>query len=252
MIDVSHVIKRFGLRTAVDAVSFHVSPGEVLGFLGPNGAGKTTTMRLITGFLEPDSGFVKVGGFDPGKQPVEARRLLGYLPENAPAYEDMTVEEYLGFVAALRGARGATLRQQVSRVIERCFLSPVRRQTLETLSRGFRQRTCLAQAVVHDPPVLILDEPTEGLDPNQKKVVRDMIVEMGRDKAIILSTHILEEVDVVCSRVIIICNGRLVANGTPTELKAMDPENHRLDTVFGKLTRRAGIGPVSENPEPGR
>ncbi|HMP75989.1 MAG TPA: ATP-binding cassette domain-containing protein [Kiritimatiellia bacterium] len=237
MIKVDKLVKSFGARTAVRGVSFEVKPGEVLGFLGPNGAGKTTTMRMITGYLAPTSGQAYVAGFDVAEHPVEARKRLGYLPENAPSYGDMTVEEFLAFIAAMRGFTGAEARQRVEAALEKCILTGVRRQPIETLSKGYRQRTCFAQAILHDPPVLILDEPTEGLDPNQKYVVRTMIQEMAREKVIIFSTHILEEVEAICTRAIIISGGQLVADSTPAELK----KQGSLDAVFRRLTTTADV-----------
>jgi ABC-2 type transport system ATP-binding protein len=205
---------------AVNGVSFTVEKGEVLGFLGPNGAGKSTTMRMITGFLPPTAGTIRVGPFDMVEQPIEAKRLLGYLPENAPAYTDMTVFGFLSFAAELRGLRGAARKQAVHRVVETCFLENVIHQSVETLSKGYRHRTCFAQSILHDPEILIMDEPTDGLDPNQKHEVRQLIRRMGERKAIIFSTHILEEVDAACSRAIIIDRGQIVANGTPADLRA--------------------------------
>jgi ABC-2 type transport system ATP-binding protein len=219
MIKVQNLAKMFGSKRAVDGVSFSVDRGEVLGFLGPNGAGKSTTMRMITGFLPPSSGSVSVGGFDIVQHPIQARRLIGYLPENAPAYTDMTVNGFLHFAAEIRGLRGSAKKQAVSRVVEMCFLEAVLHQSVETLSKGFRHRTCFAQSIIHDPDVLVLDEPTDGLDPNQKHEVRQLIRRMGEKKAIIFSTHILEEVDAACSRAIIIDRGKIVANGTPAELR---------------------------------
>ena len=219
MIKVQNLAKVFGTKRAVDGVSFSVDRGEVLGFLGPNGAGKSTTMRVITGFLPPTGGTVTVGGFDIVQHPIEARRLIGYLPENAPAYTDMTVFGFLNFTAEIRGLRGDARKQAVNRVIEMCFLKSVLHQSVETLSKGYRHRTCFAQSIIHDPDVLVLDEPTDGLDPNQKHEVRQLIRRMGEKKAIIFSTHILEEVDAVCSRAIIIDRGKIVANGTPQELR---------------------------------
>jgi len=219
MITVRNLTKNFGTKAAVDGVSFHVERGEILGFLGPNGAGKSTTMRILTGFFPPTSGQARVGEFDVEEQPVEAKRLLGYLPENAPCYSDMTVRGFLKFCGEARGWRGARLRGAIDRAIATCFLEPVVHQSIDTLSKGYRHRTCLAQAILHDPPVLVLDEPTDGLDPNQKYEVRQLIRRMGQDKAIIFSTHILEEVEAVCTRAIIIDRGRIVANGTPAELK---------------------------------
>jgi ABC-2 type transport system ATP-binding protein len=219
MIKVQNLAKIFGAKRAVDGVSFSVGRGEVLGFLGPNGAGKSTTMRMITGFVPPSAGTVTVGGFDIVDQPLPAKRLIGYLPENAPAYTDMTVYGFLNFAAEIRGLSGDARKSAVHRVVETCFLEPVLHQSVETLSKGFRHRTCFAQSIIHDPEVLVLDEPTDGLDPNQKHEVRGLIKKMGEKKAIIFSTHILEEVDAVCSRAIIIDRGRIVANGTPAELR---------------------------------
>src|ERR1051325_1146177 len=219
MIKVNNLAKVFGTKRAVDGVSFSVERGEVLGFLGPNGAGKSTTMRMITGFIPPSAGSVSVGGFDIAEHPIEARRLIGYLPENAPAYTDMTVYGFLNFAAEIRGMRGDTRKKAVHSVVETCFLEAVLHQSVETLSKGFRHRTCFAQSIIHDPDVLVLDEPTDGLDPNQKHEVRQLIRRMGEKKAIIFSTHILEEVDAACSRAIIIDRGQIVANGTPQELK---------------------------------
>src|SRR2546421_11265069 len=219
MIKVNNLVKLFGTKRAVDGVSFSVERGEVLGFLGPNGAGKSTTMRMLTGFIPPTEGTATVGGFDIVTQPIEARRLIGYLPENAPAYTDMTVHGFLSFCAEIRGLRGDAKKKAVNRAVEMCFLEAVLHQSVETLSKGFRHRTCFAQSIIHDPPVLILDEPTDGLDPNQKHEVRTLIRRMGEKKAIIFSTHILEEVEAVCSRAIIIDRGAIVANGTPRDLK---------------------------------
>ena len=219
MIKVENLVKTFGPKKAVDGVSFSVERGEVLGFLGPNGAGKSTSMRMITGFIPPTSGKVSVGGFDMVENPIPAKRLIGYLPENAPAYADMTVEGFLGFSAEVRGLRGDAKKKAVGRAVEMCFLEAVLHQSIDTLSKGYRHRTCFAQSIIHDPEVLILDEPTDGLDPNQKHEVRSLIRRMGEKKSIIFSTHILEEVEAVCSRAIIIDRGRIVANGTPQELK---------------------------------
>src|SRR5437879_4774724 len=219
MIKVHNLAKAFGTKRAVDGVSFSVERGEVLGFLGPNGAGKSTTMRMITGFIPPTEGTVSVGGFDIIENPIEAKRLIGYLPENAPAYTDMTVFGFLNFAAEIRGMRGDARKKAVNRAVEMCFLESVLHQSVDTLSKGYRHRACFAQAIIHDPDVLVLDEPTDGLDPNQKHEIRSLIRRMGKTKAIIFSTHILEEVEAVCSRAIIIDRGRIVANGTPEELK---------------------------------
>jgi ABC-2 type transport system ATP-binding protein len=219
MIKVENLAKDFGTKRAVDGISFSVERGEVLGFLGPNGAGKSTTMRMITGFIPPSAGKITVGGFDVVEQAIDARKLIGYLPENAPAYTDMTVYGFLNFAAEIRGLRGDAKKAAVRRAVEMCFLEAVLHQSVETLSKGFRHRTCFAQSVIHDPDVLVLDEPTDGLDPNQKYEVRQLIRRMGEKKAIIFSTHILEEVDAVCSRAIIIDRGKIVANGTPLQLR---------------------------------
>ena len=239
MIKVQNLAKMFGTKRAVDGVSFSVDRGEVLGFLGPNGAGKSTTMRMITGFLPPTSGAVSVGGFDIVQHPIEARRLIGYLPENAPAYTDMTVYGFLNFTAEIRGLRGDARKQAVGRVVEMCFLKAVLHQSVETLSKGFRHRTCFAQSIIHDPDVLVLDEPTDGLDPNQKHEVRQLIRRMGEKKAIIFSTHILEEVDAACSRAIIIDRGKIVANGTPAELR------QKSDSAGAVTLRVKGVASVT-------
>ena len=238
MLEVKNLKKRFGAFEAVKGISFTVPKGEVLGFLGPNGAGKSTTMRMITGFLPPTSGTAVIDGHDIAREPVAAKAALGYLPESAPSYRAMVVEDYLKFIAEIRGFRGAAARDAVERVIEKARLQPVVRKTIETLSKGYRQRTCFAQAILHDPKVLIMDEPTDGLDPNQKFTVREMIKEMAAEKAIVISTHILEEVDAVCTRAIVIADGEIKADGTPAQLKAMDPSG-RLDVVFRNLTKGA-------------
>src|SRR5688572_12366663 len=221
MIRIENLVKTFGAKRAVDGISFNVERGEVLGFLGPNGAGKSTTMRMITGFYPPTEGKVTVGGHDVAEAPLETKRLIGYLPENAAAYQDMTVRGFLEFAAAMRGMDSGAARKALERVVERCFLQTVIDQSIDTLSKGYKHRTCLAQALIHDPEVLVLDEPTDGLDPNQKHEVRNLIRELGRTKAVVFSTHILEEVDAACSRAIIIDRGRIVANGTPEELRGM-------------------------------
>ena len=208
MIEAKNLTKTFGEKLAVDDVSFSVKKGDVLGFLGPNGAGKSTTMRMITGFFPPTSGTATIGGSDILEASLAARRKIGYLPENAPAYPDMTVAGFLDFIAGIRGLTGRRKKSRMEEVLEQCFLKEVRFQTIQTLSKGFKQRVCFAQSIIHDPEYLIMDEPTDGLDPNQKYEVRTMIKEMARDKAIILSTHILEEVQEVCSRAIIIAGGK--------------------------------------------
>ncbi len=237
MISVERLSKSFGTKRAVDGVSFSVERGEVLGFLGPNGAGKSTTMRMITGFIPPNAGRITVGGHDVVDDPIAAKRLIGYLPENAPAYTDMTVYGFLNFSAEIRGMTGDARKQAVHRVVEMCFLENVLHQSIETLSKGYRHRTCFAQSIIHDPDVLILDEPTDGLDPNQKHEVRQIIRRMGEKKAIIFSTHILEEVDAVCSRAIIIDRGRVVANGTPAELR------QKSETAGAVTVQVEGVNP---------
>lgn len=220
MIKTDKLCKRYQSVTAVEEVTFEVRPGEVLGFLGPNGAGKTTTMRMLAGFVTPTSGRASIFGHDVESEPLAARRSLGYLPEGAPSYGEMRVSAFLAFIADLRGLEGAHKRARLDYVIERLQLASVLDQSIETLSKGFRRRVGLAQAMIHDPPVLILDEPTDGLDPNQKHEVRGLINEMAHEKIIVISTHILEEVDAVCTRAIIIARGRIVADDTPLQLAA--------------------------------
>lgn len=236
MIEVKGLVKTYGPKRAVDGVSFSVKRGDILGFLGPNGAGKSTTMKMITGFLRPDAGTATVDGIDVTADPVAVKHKLGYLPESAPAYPEMTVEEFLRFIAEVRGFRTPDAkRAQVDRAIALTHLAPVRTQTIETLSKGFKQRVGFAQALLHDPPVLVLDEPTDGLDPNQKNEVRSLIKAMAAEKAVILSTHILEEVEAICTRVIIISRGKVVADETPAQLQARKP-GARLDEIFRNLT----------------
>ena len=219
MIDVKKLTKNYGKIKAADNVSFTVEKGEILGFLGPNGAGKSTTMRMITGFIPPTSGTATVGGFDIIEDSILTREKIGYLPENAPVYPDMTVYAYLDFCAEIRGFTKSARKSKVQETIERCFLTNVEFQNISTLSKGYRQRVCFAQSIIHDPEYLIFDEPTDGLDPNQKHEVRQMIREMSEKKAILLSTHILDEVEAVCTRIIIIANGCIVADDTPANLK---------------------------------
>jgi ABC-2 type transport system ATP-binding protein len=219
MIEVRNLTKRFGSFTAVNDVSFAVRAGEVLGFLGPNGAGKSTTMKMITGFLTPTSGSVKVRGRDVGDEPIAAKQAIGYLAEGAPAYPDMTPVTFLEFIARVRGFKGAELTRRVNSAIDRANLRSVAHKKIDTLSKGFKRRVGIAQAILHDPPVLIMDEPTDGLDPNQKYEMRMLIAEMAKDKAIIVSTHILEEVNAVCTRAMIIAQGRLLFDGTPVQLE---------------------------------
>lgn len=236
MIEVKGLVKTYGQKRAVDGVSFRVNRGDILGFLGPNGAGKSTTMKMITGFLRPDAGAALVDGIDVAVDPVAVKSRIGYLPESAPAYPEMTVEEFLTFIAEVRGFRTKDTRAAaVERAVTLTHLNSVRKQTIETLSKGFKQRVGFAQALLHDPSVLVLDEPTDGLDPNQKNEVRALIKTMAAEKAVILSTHILEEVGAICTRVIIISAGKIVADETPAQLRARQP-GARLDEIFRSLT----------------
>ncbi|MGD8560269.1 MAG: ATP-binding cassette domain-containing protein [Gammaproteobacteria bacterium] len=234
MVEVSQLKKMFGTFTAVDDISFTVDKGEVLGFLGPNGAGKSTTMKMITGFLAPDHGVIKINGNDITEDPVAAKARIGYLPEGAPLYSDMNPLSFLQFIAEIRGLKGKAKDQRIEEIIDQVNLEPVINKPIETLSKGFKRRVGLAQAILHDPQVLILDEPTDGLDPNQKYEVRTLIKNMAAEKAIILSTHILEEVHAVCTRAIIISNGKLLADGTPASLEARSPQHNTVEiTVHG-------------------
>ncbi len=219
MIETQQLSKRYGRITAVDSISFKVGPGEVLGFLGPNGAGKSTTMRMLAGFLAPTSGSASVGGHDVVRDPLGARRAIGYLPEGAPSYGEMRVQAFLAFVADAHRLEPAMRRRRFDEVIARLSLASVLRQRIDTLSKGFRRRVALAAAILHDPPALLLDEPTDGLDPNQKHDVRLLIREMARERTIVISTHILEEVQALCTRAIVIAHGRLLADATPAELE---------------------------------
>jgi len=239
MITTKHLAKRYGGKLAVDDLTFTVSPGEVLGFLGANGAGKSTTMRMIAGFIAPSSGQASVCGYDIERAPVAAKSCMGYLPEGAPSYGEMTVGEFLAFVADIRGLKGARRRERRDVVIGRLGLEPVIDQVIDTLSKGFRRRVGLAQALIHDPQVLILDEPTDGLDPNQKHEVRRLINDLGRDKLVIVSTHILEEVHEVCTRAIIIANGRIVADETPRALESRSRYHHAVSLRFEKPEQHA-------------
>lgn len=239
MIKVEQLTKRFGGITAVDQLSFQVMPGEVLGFLGPNGAGKSTTMKMITGFLEPDSGSVEIFGADIVKAPLQAKQQIGYLPEGAPAYGDMTVLAFLRFMAEIRGFSGSELSNRVATVVDKTELREVLKQPVETLSKGFKRRVGLAQTLIHDPAVLILDEPTDGLDPNQKQQVRDLITHLSDDKIVIVSTHILEEVTSVCSRAMIIAQGQKVIDGTPQELEARSRYHQAISLSFSEPVAQA-------------
>ncbi|NIP28529.1 MAG: ATP-binding cassette domain-containing protein [Phycisphaerae bacterium] len=235
MISVKELRRSFGPIVAVDGISFDVEKGQVLGLLGPNGAGKTTAMRMLACFLKPDSGTATICGQDILKNPVEVRRTLGYLAENSPAYNEMTVGSFLDFVCDVRQIKGGDRKKALDRVVPMCSVESVYHQTIETLSKGYRRRVGLAQALIHDPDVLILDEPTDGLDPNQKHEVRELINSMAKDKCIIVSTHILEEVEAVCSRTIIISRGRILVDSTPKELK--EEYKCSLDEVFRKITK---------------
>ena len=252
MIEVESLTKQFGSKRAVDNLSFTVKKGEVLGFLGPNGAGKSTTMRMITGFIPPTSGDAKVCGISVIDNPKAAKTKVGYLPESAPLYQDMTVTGFLKFCASVRGLGGSAKKDAVERAIEfglavnshiaersieTCFLTSVATQSIDTLSKGYRHRTCLAQSLLHDPEVLILDEPTDGLDPNQKHEVRQLIKRLGKTKAILFSTHILEEVEAACTRAVIVDRGKIVADGTPAQLLEQSGTGSLTD-LFRRLTTR--------------
>lgn len=236
MIEAVNLGRYFGQIKAVDGVSFSVSKGEVLGFLGPNGAGKSTTMKLLSGFLSPSFGKASIGGLDVVEHSCQVRKLLGYLPENAPLYGEMKVLDFLKFVAEVREIPQSIRNSAIERVVNLSSLLSVTEQRIETLSKGFKRRVGLAQALIHDPNVLILDEPTDGLDPNQKHEVRALINSMAKDKCVILSTHILEEVDAVCTRAIIIARGKVVADDTPDGLRSKS-ETRQLDDVFRNLTQ---------------
>lgn len=253
MIDVKGLTKRYGERTAVNNVNFHVAKGEVIGFLGPNGAGKSTTMRMLTGFLSPSEGSVNIGGFDMAEQTLEAKRLLGYLPELPPLYHEMSVKDYLNFVGHLKGLNGAQRRERLEFVLEKCFLTDRRNQMIQTLSKGYKQRVGIAQALIHNPPVLILDEPTSGLDPAQIIQIRALIKELSADHTIILSTHILPEVQNTCSRVLIISGGQVAAEGNPEQLEAQLQGGMRVsltvrgpgDAVAARVREIAGVDSVT-------
>ena len=236
-INVKSLDKRFGPIHAVRGLSFSVARGEVLGFLGPNGAGKSTTMKMITGFLEPSAGTVEVCGADVLTDPIRAKQKIGYLPEGAPCYGEMTVLRFLEFIADIRGLEGDVRKQRIEQAIDTINLGSVVHQSIETLSKGFKRRVGVAQAILHDPEVLIMDEPTDGLDPNQKHEVRELIKAMAADKAIVISTHIMEEVDAVCTRAIIIASGQILFDGTPRELLEQSPSG-RMDDVFRQITTR--------------
>lgn len=253
MIEIRNLTKRFAQHTAVDDLSFSVQPGEVLGFLGPNGAGKSTTMKMLTGFLAPTSGTASILGCDIQTQTLEAQRQIGYLPEGAPCYGDMTVRGFLEFIAEVRGFRGAEKKLRVQHAVGRLELDKVLEQSIETLSKGFKRRVGLAQAILHDPRVLILDEPTDGLDPNQKHQVRQLIQGLARDKIVIISTHILEEVTALCTRAVVIAHGRLLADGTPLELESRSRYHQAVTLVADESLDQAalaalpGVAGVEEN-----
>ncbi len=233
LVRVRDLRKDYGSIRALDGISFDVSRGDILGFLGPNGAGKTTAMKLITGFIDSDGGSVVVAGHDVASDPLAARRRIGYLPENAPAYGEMTVDGFLRFVAdarTLTDARGA-----IDRVVDMAAVGTVRHQTIETLSKGFKRRVGLAQAMIHDPEVLILDEPTDGLDPNQKVLVQDLLANLSQERCVILSTHLLDEAEKVCNRAVIISEGRILVDSTPHDL-VKQSSSGRLDEVFRRIT----------------
>ncbi|MDH4029220.1 MAG: ATP-binding cassette domain-containing protein [Chromatiales bacterium] len=246
MIETERLTKRYGNLLAVDNLSFSVSQGQVLGFLGPNGAGKSTTMKMLSGFLTPTEGVARICGFDIEKEPVKAKREIGYLPEGAPTYGEMTPTAFLDFIADIRDLRGAQKRRRLDEVISRLHLEPVLLQSIDTLSKGYKRRVGLAQAIIHDPRVLILDEPTDGLDPNQKHEVRSLISEMAADKIIIISTHILEEVHAVCDRAIIIAHGRILADETPAGLEARSPRHNAVTLRLGD-TEAAEAGSALES-----
>jgi ABC-2 type transport system ATP-binding protein len=259
MIETRQLTKRYGDFTAVDAISFKVEPGQVLGFLGPNGAGKSTTMKMVAGFLSPTSGGATVAGFDVERQPLEAKRVLGYLPEGAPSYGEMTVREFIDFVADVRRIDDSVRDKRIDDAIARLHLERVLEQPIDTLSKGFKRRVGLAGAILHDPKVLILDEPTDGLDPNQKQEVRTLINSMARDKTIIISTHLLEEVHAVCTRAIIIAGGRVLADATPSELEARSRYHQavsltaaNLQEAKDALAKVADIAAIEVDPQDNR
>lgn len=255
MIALSRLTKRFGPLTAVDGIDMTVSRGEVLGFLGPNGAGKSTTMKMVTGFLTPTSGTAKVDGIDVTRDPVGVKQRIGYLPEGAPCYGDMTPRGFLNFIADVRKLSGKDRETAIAKTVERVEIAGVLDQPIETLSKGFKRRVGLAQAILHDPAVLILDEPTDGLDPNQKHQVRMLIQQMASDKAVVISTHILEEVEAVCTRAVVIARGKVLADGTPDELLKRSPLHNAVqirvaagaaETVAGDLRALVCVGEVSQ------
>src|SRR3984885_2889413 len=252
LVEARDLVKRFGALTAVDGISFKVERGEVVGFLGPNGAGKSTAMKIISGFLEPTSGQAWIEGHDSHRDSLAARRRLGYLPEGAPAYADMSVGAFLNFIAGMHGLSKRQANDRLAELIERVHLADVWNQRIDSLSKGFKRRVGIAQALVHDPDVLILDEPTDGLDPNQKYEMRELIRAIAPHKAIIISTHILEEVEAVCTRVIIIAKGRMLADATPAELLARAPVNGNLALALATAHPQRAIDILSQQPGIGK
>ncbi len=261
MINVEHLVKKFGVKTAVDDISFDVQKGQVMGLLGPNGAGKSTTIKMIVGYIQPTQGSILLKGKNIAKDSIGSKRGLGYLPESATCYTDLSVEEYLTYMAALHGLEGAELKRSVNLAMDRCFLHNVRKQSIDTLSKGYRHRTCLAQSIVHDPDVIIFDEPTDGLDPNQKQEIRNLIREISAEKSIIISTHILEEVEAVCTDLVIVNHGRIITRGTPQEMKQKSSSfgdiiftvNQKLDdSILTSFQKRESIEYISsQNIEAG-
>jgi gliding motility-associated transport system ATP-binding protein len=254
MIEIENLSKRYNQRAVVDSLSFSCKPGEVLGFLGPNGAGKSTTMKMITGFVTPSSGRIAVCGHDVEEDAIAARRRIGYLPEGAPSYPEMTPASFLDFIADMRGLTTEQRRTRLQKVVDDLHLGTVMHQSIDTLSKGFKRRVGLAQAILHDPEVLILDEPTDGLDPNQKHEVRKLIQSMSKDKLIVISTHILEEVEAVCSRAIIIANGKILADDTPAQLAARSrfhnavrmtvADDETFDTAAAAVSKLAEVASI--------
>jgi ABC-2 type transport system ATP-binding protein len=249
MIEIAGLIKRFGPMTAVAGLDLRVGKGEVLGFLGPNGAGKSTTMKMVAGYLAPDGGNVRIAGHDVETDTLEAQRRIGYLPEGAPAYPDMTPRQFLGFIAEIRGLSGEAARNAIAAAVGKTELDPVLDQPIDTLSKGFKRRVGVAQAILHDPPVLIMDEPTDGLDPNQKFAVRQLIRTMAPEKAIIISTHLLEEVEAICTRAVIIDRGRIVADGTPAQLLARSRHHNAVTITLPKAQAPLAVSRLKAMPQ---
>ena len=249
MIEIAGLIKRFGPMTAVAGLDLRVGKGEVLGFLGPNGAGKSTTMKMVAGYLAPDGGNVRIAGHDVETDTLEAQRRIGYLPEGAPAYPDMTPRQFLGFIAEIRGLSGEAARNAIAAAVGKTELDPVLDQPIDTLSKGFKRRVGVAQAILHDPPVLIMDEPTDGLDPNQKFAVRLLIRAMAAEKAIIISTHLLEEVEAICTRAVIIDRGRIVADGTPAQLLARSRHHNAVTITLPQAQSPLAVSRLKAMPQ---